>query len=108
MLHWLNLKNNSNQGLCLFRQKQILRSSKHKNFQNQNNEAFLANITQFIEQNVRQTKKLKALNLWTKPFIKSFTSSSGSSLQINLKFENIQVKIYFIIYMRVSKSLHFY
>ena len=40
MLYWLNLKNNSNQGLCLFRQKQILRSSRHKNLQNQNNEVF--------------------------------------------------------------------
>ena len=40
--------------------------------------------------------------------MKSFTSSSGSSLQINLKFENIQVKIYFIIDIRVSKSLLFY
>ena len=38
MLYWLNLKNNSNQGLCLFRQKQILRWAKHKNLQNQNNE----------------------------------------------------------------------
>ena len=31
MLYWLNLRNNYNQGLCLFRQKQILRSSRHKN-----------------------------------------------------------------------------
>ena len=42
----LNLKNNSNQALFLFRQKQILRSSRHKNLQNQKNEAFLENITQ--------------------------------------------------------------
>ena len=52
--------------------------------------------------------KTQSFIMRTKSFIKSFTSSSGSSLQINLKFENIQVKIYFIIYMRVSKSLHFY
>ena len=40
VLYWLNLNNNSNQRLCLFRQKQILRSSRHKNLQNQNNEVF--------------------------------------------------------------------
>ena len=38
MLHLLNLKNNSNQGLCLFRQKQIIRSSRNKNLQNQKSE----------------------------------------------------------------------
>ena len=38
MLYWLNLKNNSNQGLCLFRQKQIIRSSRNKNLQNQKSE----------------------------------------------------------------------
>ena len=32
MLYWLNLKNNSNQNLCSFRQKQILSSSRHKKF----------------------------------------------------------------------------
>ena len=55
MLYSLNLKNNSNQGLCLYRQKQILRpkqilsSSRHKNLQNQDNKDFLENITHFIE-----------------------------------------------------------
>ena len=39
-LYWLNLINNSNQGLCLFQQKQNLRSSRHNNLQNQNNEDF--------------------------------------------------------------------
>ena len=34
MLYWLNLKLNSNQGLALFRQEQILRSTRHKNLQN--------------------------------------------------------------------------
>ena len=38
MLYWLNVKNNSNHGVCLFRQKKILRSSRNKNLQNQNNE----------------------------------------------------------------------
>ena len=38
--------------------------------------------------------KTQSFKMWPKPFIKSFTSSSDS-LQINLKFENIQVKIYF-------------
>ena len=52
--------------------------------------------------------KTQSFKMWRKPYMKSFTSSSGSSLQINLKFENIQVKIYFIIDMRISKSLHFY
>ena len=49
MLYRLNLKLNYEQVLSLFRQKQILRSYRHKNFQNQNNEDFLENITQFIE-----------------------------------------------------------
>ena len=38
MLYWLNLILSSNQGVALFRQKQIFRSNRHKNFQKQNNE----------------------------------------------------------------------
>ena len=73
MLFWLNLKNNSNQGLCLFRQKQILRSSRHKNLQNQNNEVFLENITIYrIKCNA--DNKPQNFQMWPKPFIKSFTS----------------------------------
>ena len=49
LLYWLKLKNNSKQGLYLFRQKQILRSSRQKNLQKQNNEVFSENITQFTE-----------------------------------------------------------
>ena len=41
MLYWLNLILNSNQGLVLFRQTQILRSTRHKNLQKQSNEDFL-------------------------------------------------------------------
>ena len=59
-----------------------------------------------IKSNVNN--KTPSYKMWPKPFIKSFTSSSASSLQINLKFENIQVKIYFITDTRISKSLHFY
>ena len=33
--------------------------------------------------------------MWPKPFIKPFTLSSDSSLQIDLKFEILKVKIYF-------------
>ena len=40
MLYRLNLILNSNQGLALFRQNQILRSIRHKNLQNHNNEDF--------------------------------------------------------------------
>ena len=36
----IELKNNSNQVVSLFRQKPILRSSRQKNLQNQNNEDF--------------------------------------------------------------------
>ena len=39
--------------------------------------------------------KTQSFKMWPKPSIKSFTSSSDSSLQISLKLENIQVKIYF-------------
>ena len=35
---------NSNQGLALFRQTQILRSTRHKNLKNQNNEDFFIQL----------------------------------------------------------------
>ena len=38
MLYRLNLILNSNQSLALFKQKQILRSNRHENFQSQNSE----------------------------------------------------------------------
>ena len=41
--------------------------------------------------------KTQSFKMWAKPFIKLFTSSSGSSFHINWIFENIQVSIYFII-----------
>ena len=44
MLYRLNLILNSNQGLALFRQNQILRSIRHKNLQNHNNEDFFLQI----------------------------------------------------------------
>ena len=40
MLYRLNLNLKSNQGLALFRQNQILRSTRHSNLQNNNNEDF--------------------------------------------------------------------
>ena len=42
ILYWLNIELilNSNQGLALFRQKQILRYNWHRNLQKQNNEDF--------------------------------------------------------------------
>ena len=49
ILYRLNSKLNSSQGLALFRQKQILRSTKHKNLQNQKNDNFLENMTPIIE-----------------------------------------------------------
>ena len=83
MLYWLNLKNNSNQGLCLFRQKQILRSSRHKKLQNQNNEVFFRKYNTIYRIKCNADNKTQSFQMWPKPFIKSFTSSSGSSLQIN-------------------------
>ena len=46
MLYWLNIDLilNSNQGLALFRQKQILRYNWHKNLQKQNNEDFFIQL----------------------------------------------------------------
>ena len=46
MLYWLNIDLilNSNQGLALFRQKQILRYNRHKNLQKQNNEDFFIQL----------------------------------------------------------------
>ena len=47
--------------------------------------------------------KSQCFKMWLKPFIKVFASWSGSSLQTNKNFQNIQVKIYFIIDIRVLK-----
>ena len=44
MLYRLNLILNSNQGLALFRQKQILSSNRNKNVQKQNNEDFFIQL----------------------------------------------------------------
>ena len=44
MLHQLKLILNSVQGLPLFRQKQVLRSTSHKNLQKQNNQDFFIQI----------------------------------------------------------------
>ena len=44
MLYRLNLILNSNQGLALFRQNQILCSTRHKNLQNHNNEDFFIQL----------------------------------------------------------------
>ena len=77
-LYWFNLKNNSNQGLCLFRQKQILKSSRH-----QNNEFFLRKDNAIYRIKCSANNKTQNFQMWPKPFIKSSTSSSGSSLQIN-------------------------
>ena len=83
MLYWFNLKNNSNQGLCLFRQKQMLRSSRHKNLQNQYNEVSFREYNTIYRIKCNADNKPQNFQMWPKPFIKSFTSSAGSSLQIN-------------------------
>ena len=44
MLYPLNLILDSNQGLALFRQKQIFRSNRHRNLQKQNNENFFIQL----------------------------------------------------------------
>ena len=110
MLYWLSLKNNSNQGLCLFRQKEILRSSRHKNLENQNNEVFFWKYKTIYRIKCDADNKTQNFQMWPKPFTKSFKSSSNtsSSLQINQKIENMQAKIYFITDMKVPKSLKFY
>ena len=49
MLYRLNLILNSNQGLALFRQNQILCSIRHKNLQNHNNEdLFLQSLNPWL------------------------------------------------------------
>ena len=45
ILYRLNLNLNSNQGLALFRQNKILRSTRHSNLQNNNNEDFFFSLT---------------------------------------------------------------
>ena len=65
-IDWTQTKITTKAYVYLDKKKQILRSSRHNNLQNQNNDGFfLENITQ------------------SKPFIKLFIPSSGSSLQIN-------------------------
>ena len=65
-------------------------------------------LSQLEKLSIEKTLKMKLDNetqsfkVWPKPFKKLFTLS-GSSLQINLKFQNIQVKISFMIDMRVFK-----
>ena len=44
MFDRLNSILNSNQGLALFRQKQVLRSNKHRNLQKQNNKDFFTQL----------------------------------------------------------------
>ena len=44
MLYQFNLILNYNQGLALFRRKQILRSNSHKHLQKQNNENFFIQL----------------------------------------------------------------
>ena len=78
MMYWSNLKNNSNQGLYLFRQKQIVRSSRQKNLQNQNNEVFFRKYNTIHRIKCNADNKTQSFQMWPKPFIKSFTSSSGS------------------------------
>ena len=83
MLYWLNLKNNSNQFLCLFRQKKILRSSTLKNMQKQNNEAFFRKYSTIYRIKCNAANKTQNFQMRPKSFMKSFTWSAGSSLQIN-------------------------
>ena len=62
MLCRLNLKLNSKQALALFRQKQILRCTRHKHFQNQNNEDFFEKynaIYRIIRNTNDKTQSLK-------------------------------------------------
>ena len=47
LLYQLNLILNYNQGLALYRQKQMLRSTSHKDLQKQNNEVSLFNYSMF-------------------------------------------------------------
>ena len=76
--------------------------------QNQNNEVFFRKYNTIYRIKCNADNKTQSFRMWPKPFIIPFISSSGSSLQINQKFENMQVKICFIIDMKVSKSLNFY
>ena len=43
-MYWLNVIVNFKQGLVIFRQEQILRSNRHKNLQNQNNDYFFIQL----------------------------------------------------------------
>ena len=80
MLYRLNLKLIFKQGLPLFREKQILGSSRYKNLQNQNNEDFLENNA-IYRIKCNKDNKTQSLNV-TEAFHKIITSSCFS-LQIH-------------------------
>ena len=52
-----------------------------KNLQNQNNEDFFSQYNKIYWIKCNVDNKNQSFKLWPKPFIKPFTSSSGSSLQ---------------------------
>ena len=82
MLYWLNLIFNSNQCLGLFRQTQILRSTRHKNFQKRSNEDFLYSclILAYIS---------PTTNLLSPSILKKFLNSPSFKIHtLNLHFTN--------------------
>ena len=109
VLYRLNLKLNSNQGLILLRQRQILRSTRHKNLQNHNNENVFRiynAIYRLISNTDDKTQTLKCK--WTFReviyFVRLFFINK---LKKNL-FKIYQVKITYLIDMAVFKSWLFH
>ena len=84
MLYWLNLKIiptkaypylDKNQSLGLL-DKKVCRTKIMK--------IFLENMTQVMQYNVYNADNItQSFEMWPKPFMELFTSSSGSSLQIS-------------------------
>ena len=74
---WLNVILNFNQGLVIFRQEQILRSNRHKNLQNQNNDDFFIQLynswLHFTNNNFptpNSEKEIFDQSIFLKPYIK--------------------------------------
>ena len=70
-------------GLSLLRQKQMLRFSRHKHLQTQNNEDFFRKYNTNYRIKYNADNKTHCFKMWLKIFIKLFPSWSGSSLQVN-------------------------
>ena len=80
MLYWLNLRIIPTKAYAYLDKNKSL-GLLNQNLQNQNNEDFFSKYNTIYWIKCNAENKTQSSKLWLKPFIKSFTSLSGSSLQ---------------------------